>query len=448
MKTRRTLFLGGIAVIALLNGTTTFAGAGISLVTGVRAASTSGTTDCSSIVSCYTPEQLEVAYGVRPLLERGITGKGETVVLPELAESHLSSEVTDLRQDLAAFDRLFHLAKAHLEVVSTFPHPAHPWFAFGEEVLDVEVLHSIAPGAALKILLVDGNSLDSANQAVTASIAALRLGASVGGIISLSPAGQIGGEHCVDHAQVTQLNAALQGDLDHHVTVVAASGDVGAAGEPCALITALGGSGPSYTPVREVSLIASDPLVLSVGGTTLDASHSTGTWIGETAWGLPYGDPGSTNQGSGGGFSTLFNRPAYQAGVTGVGEMRGVPDVSADANPHTGFPVVTSDSGASYTLSGHGGTSASAPTWAGIIALADQYAKRKIGFVDPAIYQIAGSSAYGQAFHDVTQGNNTAEFSHGTIVGYQAGPGWDPVTGWGSPNAAILVPLLARYARR
>jgi subtilase family serine protease len=405
------------------------------------------TGDCTSVQSCYTPQQLEVAYGVQPLLQRGIDGRGETVVLPELAESQLSPpRVTDLRQDFIAFDRLFHLPAPSLKVVSTFPRPAHPWFAFGEEVLDAELVHAIAPRAALTILLVKQTSLDNADNAVAASVAALRLGASEGGIISLSPAGQIGGEHCVDHVQVTQLNAALEDDAAHHVTVVAATGDVGAAGEPCALITALGGAGPSYALIKEVFLVASDPLVLSVGGTTLDASHTTGAWIDETAWGLPYGDPGSLFQASGGGFSHLFARPSYQNGVHGIGAMRGVPDVAADANPHTGFPVVTSSAGGGYTISGHGGTSAAAPTWAGIIALADQYAKRHLGFVNPAIYQIARSPQYHQAFHDITVGNNTAEFPNETITGYRAGPGWDPVTGWGSPNAEVLVPLLARDA--
>ena len=416
---------------------------------GATASVTGGTGDCTSIQSCYTPQQLEAAYGVQPLLQRGIDGRGETVVLPELAESQLSPpRVSDVRADFAAFDRLFHLPAPRLKVVSTFPHPSHPWFAFGEEVLDSEIVHAIAPNAALTILLVKGTSLDNADSAVAASVAALRLGASEGGIISLSPAGQIGGEHCVTQAQVTQLNAALEDDAAHHVTVVAASGDAGAAGEPCALITALGGSGPSYTPTKEVGLVASDPLVLSAGGTTLDASHTTGAWIDETAWGLPYGDPNSLVQASGGGFSHLFDRPSYQDGVDGVGAMRGVPDVAADANPHTGFPVVTSDGSGSYTISGHGGTSAAAPTWAGIIALADQYAKRHLGFVNPAIYQIARGSQYDQAFHDITAGNNTAEFHQGTITGYQAGPGWDPVTGWGSPNAEVLVPLLARDASR
>lgn len=447
----RTHLLVAIAAAFSMVLTTPLAPAGSSSLRRPQAGPTDRTADCTSATTCYTPQQLEVAYGVQPLLQRGIDGRGQTVVLPELAESQLSPPlVTDLRQDFAAFDRLFHLPAVRLKVVSTFAGPKGPWLAYGEEVLDAEVVHTIAPGAALTIVLVKGTSLDSADQAVAASVAALRLGASEGGIISLSAAAQIGGEHCVDHAQLTELNGALQTDADHHVTVVAASGDSGAAGEPCAIITALNGDiSASFAPRKEPTLVASDPLVLSVGGTTLDASHTTGAWTGETTWGLPDGSPGTGFQASSGGFSHLFARPSYQNGVPGIGAMRGVPDVAADANPNTGFPVVTSNGGSGYAISGHGGTSASAPTWAGIIALADQYAGRHLGFVNPAIYQIARSFHYHQAFHDVTAGpSNTAKFPNGTITGYRAGPGWDPVTGWGSPDAKVLVPLLASYASR
>jgi subtilase family serine protease len=120
-----------------------------------------------------------------------------------------------------------------------------------------------------------------------------------------------------------------------------------------------------FTPRKEVGLVASDPLVLSAGGTTLDASHTTGAWIGETAWGLPDGSPGSAFQASGGGFSHLFPRPPYQNGVQGIGSMRGVPDVAADGDPVTGIAVITSNADGGYTISGHAGTSASAPLWAG-----------------------------------------------------------------------------------
>ena len=451
MIPRTRLLVAGATALSLLIAATTLAAASSTRVGAPSPWAMSATADCISVNSCYTPQQLEVAYGVEPLLQRGIDGSGQTVVLPELAESQLAPPlVTDVRQDFAAFDRLFHLPAPRLRFVSTFAGPKDPWLAYGEEVLDTEIVHTIAPRAALTIVLVRGTSLDSADQAVAASVAALRLGASKGGIISLSPAGQIGGEHCVDHAQLTQLNGALQADADRHVTVVAATGDAGAAGEPCALIDALsGGISRSFIPRKEVSLVASDPLVLSAGGTTLAASHATGAWIGETTWGLPDGTPGTGFQASGGGFSHLFRRPSYQNGVTGIGAYRGVPDVAADGNPNTGFPVVTGNAGGGYTISEHGGTSASAPMWAGIVALADQYAGRHLGFVNPAIYQIARSSHYHQAFHDITAGNaNTPEFPHGTITGYRAAPGWDPVTGWGSPNAQMLVPLLASYARR
>ena len=90
------------------------------------------------------------------------------------------------------------------------------------------------------------------------------------------------------------------------------------------------------------------------------------------------------------------------------------------------------------------GTSAAAPLWAAVIALADQYAGRNLGFVNPALYRIGRSPYYHQAFHDVTTGTNTVQFPTQTITGYQAAPGWDPVTGWGSPKAQVLVPLLAR----
>jgi subtilase family serine protease len=229
------------------------------------------------------------------------------------------------------------------------------------------------------------------------------------------------------------------------MTVVAASGDIGAAAYQCDLYSALTGAAP-VSPGKGVGLLASDPLVLSAGGTSLTASHGTGAWVSETAWGLASGNPGNQGgsfQASGGGFSQLFARPAYQAGVPGTGATRGVPDVSADASDRTGVAVVFS-TGTRDTVQSHGGTSASAPIWAALIALADQDAGRHLGFVNPAIYQIARGPHYHQAFHDITTGNNTVRFPPRTITGYQAAPGWDPVTGWGSPNAQVLIPLLAR----
>jgi subtilase family serine protease len=404
----------------------------------------SSTTDCNSLTTCYTPQQLRAAYGIEPLLDRGINGRGQTVVLPELAESQLNPPlVTDMRQDMAAFDRLFGLPAARMRVITTLAGAHSPWLAFGEQVLDVEMVHALAPDATLVILLLPSTSLDNTSNAVSAAVDSLRLGTAEGGVMSISAAGQIGGEHCVSQAQADSVNAALQAAVGRHVTVVAASGDIGAVAEPCDVYAALGGG--TFTPVKGVTMLASDPLVLCAGGTSLTASHTTGAWQGETAWGLPNGGPGSAFQASGGGFSRLFPRPGYQDGVPGTGATRGVPDVSADANGHTGMAIVLSNDG-QIMIRNSGGTSASAPIWAALIALADQYAGRHLGLVNPAIYQIARGPRYHQAFHDVTEGNNTAQFPPATITGYQAAPGWDPVTGWGSPDAQVLIPLLARYA--
>jgi subtilase family serine protease len=204
-----------------------------------------------------------------------------------------------------------------------------------------------------------------------------------------------------------------------HVTVVASSGDTGA----------ISHNGPP----RQVSVPASDPLALAAGGTTLDAASPAGTYLGEMAW-------NDGDDASGGGYSSLFSRPAYQDGVARGGATRGVPDVAANADSSTAMALEYSDG----EFRPASGTSASAPLWAGVIALADQQAGQHLGFVNPAIYAIARSRAYHQAFHDVITGDNSVLWPTGVFVGYNGGPGWDPVTGWGSPDAQYLVPLLTR----
>jgi subtilase family serine protease len=252
-------------------------------------------------------------------------------------------------------------------------------------------------------------------------------------VISLS---QSWGEHCFTYAEVTSLNAVLQVAQDHHVTVVGSSGDFGAVSKPCP-------GAKVFTPVKEVGLPSSDPLVLAAGATSLAADRATGAYIGETAWNISPQPPVTTNsEASGGGFSRLFSRSAYQDGVAGIGADRGVPDVAADG----GMALTVSDGGGKYSVFAGGGTGAAAPFWAALIALADQYAGRHLGFVNPALYQIGRGASYRMAFHDITAGSNTVKFPAATITGYRAKPGWDPVTGWGSPQAQALIPLLARYS--
>ncbi len=229
---------------------------------GTAARTSEGTADCASAATCYTPQQLEVAYGVKPLLQRRIDGRGETVVLPELAESRPDPpSVTDLRQDMTGFDDLFRLPAARMRVVTTLAGAGSPWLAFGEEVLDVELVHALAPDATLVILLLPSTSLDNTAAAVAAAVAELRLGPSLGSVMSISAAGQIGGEHCVSRAQAGRVNAALQAAINHGMTIVAASGDIGAAAYQCDLYSALTGTPPA-APAKGVLLLASDPLVL------------------------------------------------------------------------------------------------------------------------------------------------------------------------------------------
>lgn len=101
-------------------------------------------------------------------------------------------------------------------------------------------------------------------------------------------------------------------------------------------------------------------------------------------------------------------------------------------------------SGSSEVVGPMGGTSAGAPFWAGIMAIADQFAGRDLGFVNPAIYEIAKSPQYHSAFNDVTKGTNSVRsLATHRLTGYSAGPGWERATGWGTPGASVLVPLLA-----
>jgi subtilase family serine protease len=386
--------------------------------------------DCDPIATCYTPGQLQVAYGVRPLLEHGTDGQGQTVVLPELGEEQISPPaISDIRQDLRLFDSKFGLPDARLEVDARLAGQASPWLAGEEEVQDAEIVHTIAPGAAIRVVLLPSTALDSTVTATADLTAALRLGASEGDVISVS-AGW--GESCFTPAEVVAMHQALQEAADRHVTVVAGSGDTGAVSRQCP-----GSSGP-WDPVKGVGMPASDPLVLAVGGTTLTASHQTGQYISETTWTDP-----AASRGSGGGFSQLFTRPSYQDDVPGTGATRGVPDVAADAGP-TGMAAIVDDGSGQSTLFGSDGTSASTPLWAALIALANQRAGHDLGFVNPAIYRIGRGPAYHAAFHDITTGSNTVVISSTTVTGYSAGPGWDPVTGWGTPDASVLVPMLDR----
>ena len=282
---------------------------------------------------------------------------------------------------------------------------------------------AVAADATLREMLIDPADLSTPAKAAATFATYVRIAVRYGEVISQ---GSLGldynlGENGFTAAEAKTVNSALEYAATRHVTYICGSGDEGAVGQ---------GSTP---PVKEVTLPDDGPLVLGVGGTSLTANPRTGTYISETAW-----------NSLGGGFGHLFARPAYQDGVPGIGAWRGVPDVAGDSAQVTGMAYARSAPSGTYQLKPAFGTSASGPLWAGLIALADQEAGHPLGFVNPAIYRIARGPLYHKAFHDITTGNNTVTVDGVAITGYQAGPGWDPVTGWGTPDAQVLIPLLAR----
>ena len=324
-----------------------------------------GGTDCltTSPAGCYTPQQFRTAYDIQPLLDRGIDGRGKTVTVIVYAADPATPPpvVTDIRQDLAAFDGRFGLPAAPISVVTTLAGASSPWDASFEEVIDTEIVHAVAPGAALRVVLMPDSPQDTPANAVAAMLAALPLAIRDTDVVSFSGAL---GEHFFSPAQVAQMRSILRQAAARHVTVVAASGDSGPVSDVFHFGTA---------PVKEVSLPASDPFVLAAGGTTLTASTQTGSYIGETAWNQAV--PGGGNFASGGGFSGIFARPAYQDaayqdGIPGSTATRGVPDVAGDAA--TGMALAREADGGGYELVSAGGTSAATPLWGGLIADADQ----------------------------------------------------------------------------
>ena len=395
-------------------------------------------------VQCFTPQRFRMAYGITPLLHRGINGHGVRILILDQV-AFPGPQTTNIQQDVQQFVSRFHLPPARLRVVSPFDPSASTDLATPEEVLDVETVHTVAPGAAIEVVLVPLRGPFA--QWIASFASSLRYAIAHGAdVISASYSF---GEHCFTPSEVASLHAALRAARRAHVTVVSSSGDYGAVSKEC---------GPDpFQVVREVGYPASDPLVLAAGGTKLTAG-AKGRWLREIVWHghlLPATKavPAHTDA-SGGGYSKLFAIPGYQKRTRNIARHRGVPDVAANASSTTGLRLgiagggcIPSPGGGPAGICTAQGTSAAAPMWAGIAGLADQYAKHRLGFLNTAIYNTGRGRQYHAALHDITNGNNTVQFPPRTIRGHRAVRDWDAVTGWGSPNASVLVPLLAHTVK-
>jgi len=413
----------------------------------------STTAECeqSFHIACYNPAQLQQAYGLNALYSRGITGKGATIVIVEPYGS------PTIASDLRAFDRAENVPNPPslriIKPAGKVPHynPDNPdmvgWAS--ETTLDVEYAHAIAPGA--KILLVEtpggGRSGTAAlSPILTAEKYVIRH--HLGDVISQSFGIT---EQALGSAAIRSLRGAYTAAYANHVTVLAASGDTGAAG--------LVASQTSYYTHAVTSWPASDPLVTAVGGTRLNLDSSGNRNSADTVWNDTYsknanqlvnGSNGPNPLGTGGGKSVMFARPSYQSKVRGItGGHRGLPDISMSAACSGAVNLYQTFGGQPPGWYAACGTSESSPLFAGIVALADQVAGHRLGLINPALYRLASQHAPGLV--SVRSGNNTVSFRQGgkkhTVRGYRARAGYNLATGVGTINAQLFVPELARAAR-
>jgi len=405
-------------------------------------------------IACYLPRQLQQAFYLPDLFRAGITGRGQTIVIVDSFGS------PTVRRDLAVFDRAAGLpAPPSLRVIRPAGRvaPYRPvsdrvgWA--GETDLDVEYAHAFAPGA--RILLVETPTSENEGRTGFPQIVRAEeyvIAHHLGGVISQSFSATE--QSFASPGRLLTLRGAYLDAARHGVTVLAASGDSGAAD------VRYNGSAYYLRPVT--SWPDSDPLVTGVGAVRLHLDARGDRTAPPTAWNDTYsvptnryieGDRGPNPLASGGGKSVIFTRPAYQDGVRAVtGGHRGVPDVSMSGACDGAADMYQSFPGQPAGWYPVCGTSEATPEFAGIIALAAQAAHRTLGPVNPDLYRLAALRAPG--IEDVTSGSNTVSFRQGkrhalhTVRGFAARRGYDLVTGVGTINAPALVRELAWLAAR
>lgn len=391
----------------------------------------------------YVPVQLRAAY------ESGstLTGAGVTVAITD------AYGAATIGQDANQYattngDASFAPGQFTQSVSSTFAHQSLCGSWSSEETLDVEAVHGMAPGASVIYYgaksCFDNDLLATLNRVADQNKASIVTN-SWGDLGEGISASEVAAYEAFFH------QAALQG-----ISVLFSSGD--------------SGDDVAVTGIRQTDFPADSPNVTAVGGTST-AIGPTGSLLWQTGWGTEKyalsSDgkswvPISSNPfiyGAGGGYSLLYNRPSYQNGVVPAGQSgRAVPDVSLDADPTTGMLIGETqrypNGKAIFSEYRIGGTSVASPLMAGMTALASQHAGGRLGFLNPAIYNQARTHA--GTFTDVgpiAGANVRPDYVNGVdptagIVysvrtfnqdsSLTTGPGWDDVTGVGTPNAAFL----------
>jgi subtilase family serine protease len=400
----------------------------------------------------YTPRQMQGAYGMRSSITGGIDGSGVTVAVLD------AYGLPTMQSDLDTYSSKHGLPQLTITQIIDPPDRGsnglqQGWW--GEEALDVEAVHTMAPGADI-VFRGAANSTDDAFQVAMADLVdnhrADIITNSWGALGEALPASRIDAWHDLF------LEAGATG-----IGVYFSSGDCGDDKDPQG---ACGGAG-----YRTTEHPAADPLVTAVGGTSLGVGPLNDRVL-ELGWGSTSSDliggrwrpnpPGYFVYGGGGGTSRIFAEPGYQSSVVPNklaawwgGSNRVVPDVAAVGDPNTGFLEGITQrfpNGVHYGEYRIGGTSLSSPLFAGMMALADDAAGMAHGFANPALYALAGTSA----FHDIVspahpQAVVRANYANGVNkkdgvyfalrTMNQTGtlhtrPGYDDVTGNGTPNGS------------
>jgi subtilase family serine protease len=412
----------------------------------------------------YVPSQYRSAYGLQDLERRGFTGRGVTV---EITDAYASPTIV---QDVNTYSRRHGLptlrpGQFRQVLPPSFDHTklCGPQGWYGEETLDVEAVHGMAPGANI-VFVAGSNCLHGLPRAWADSIDH-----------HLAPI--ITNSWTVTNGEGTEGQALSQGYVKfvNEFALEAALTGIGN-------YFSSGDSGDDTTSVghRAVDFPASDPWVTGVGGTSVGIG-ARGQYLWETGWSNSYSQltngkwtpapPGPYNSGAGGGTSKLFGQPFYQKGrvPASISEAfsrrphRAVPDVAMPADPNTGMLVGETQvfpNGTHYGEYRIGGTSLSSPLMAGVMAIADDAAGFAHGFINPALYQLLGT----RSLHDVrplgyplaevrTDYANGVNNAKGKVWSLRTAgipttiftrPGYDDVTGVGTPNGTAFVRALSR----
>jgi subtilase family serine protease len=412
----------------------------------------------------YQPSEVQTAYNLIPLYVQGLTGSGETIVITDAYGS------PTIAQDAQAFSSIYGLPPINLTIAKAPGLSHNPKDAGwdGETTLDVEWAHAIAPGA--KIVLVVATDRASLDEAINYAVVH-----HLGNTISNSWDSL---EGFGNPAQLDRVNRILEMAAAQGIDVNFASGD--------------NGDEILNAGFQTVDFPASSPFATGVGGTSLGLNPDN-TIAFQTGWGNNLTKIAGTNAtgnppvnpplalgfqfGAGGGASLTFARPSFQSGLSVPGTTRLVPDIAMLADPFTGVEIIETVNG-ELSVGVIGGTSLASPLFSGIMAIAAQKAGHGLGQAAALVYalpagaitDIVATSSPGNVTGTINAtaytadqlaaplGNTTAYYSaiynspfstnwfvitFGTDTSLTTAPGWDNVTGLGTPNGLNFVNAIA-----